>query len=318
MTTRTQQTGNKNNVNRRPASDLPLFARSKETPKFPEPIPLTMFGRTSVYSRHLVWTLAALTCGLLIAIARPDSAQNSPVNHLTSHTVAARQVTTPRRVSVTPLQAVTPSVEPQVAGDDTAGDGRRPVDFYTQSISNTLFNAPQPPPIKAVVVAPPPKVVPEKKPKPIPVAVPEVNPFADWTYTGTIVMDDQTIALLENKKTSEGNFVKVGDTLNGSQVQSVTKDEVTLSWGKKPITLAKSDAMNVTPLDRSAAPISTQPQPAAQPGQPGQPIQATPQFTPGQFSGRGNRGFGGRGGAQLTPEQIQQFRAMRLNNNFNN
>lgn len=330
MTARTQQTGDKTNSNRRQASDLPLFARSSPSFKFPEPIPLGMLGRTSLFSRHLVWTLAAVTCGLLIGVARSDSAQNLPANCTTAHITAKPQTNTSRRLPTAPAQAApaedtSPNVEPQKSSDDPDDNGRRPVDFYTQSVSNSLFNAPQPPAPTVVVVKAPPKVAAKPEIKPVPIKVPEINPFAEWTYTGTIVMGDQTIALLENKKTSEGNFVKVGDTIssvNGAQVQSVTSDMVTLNIGKKPYMLSKSDTINITPLDRSAAPLSTQPQqPGAQ--QPGQPMQAVPQFTPGQFTpgqgGRGGgRGFGRNSGVQLTPEQIQQFRAQRLNTNFNN
>lgn len=158
-----------------------------------------------------------------------------------------------------------PSVEPE---EETSE--RRPLSFYTGEVRSDLFSAPQPP-------APPkPKPAPVK-PAPAPIVpVAPVNPFADWAYTGTVTMNDTMMALLENTKTKEGRYVKVGEDFIGAKVGDITDQMVTLQSAGKPWQLAKSDNITVTPLDKSAAFLTATPagqpgQPGQQPGQPGQP-----------------------------------------------
>lgn len=141
---------------------------------------------------------------------------------------------------------------------------RRSLDFYTKSVRGALFSAPQPPPApkpKANIVKPlppPPKiVVPEVKPV-------EINPFADWSYTGTVTVGESKMALIENAKTKEGRYLKQGEEFQGAQVSQVTDQMVTMTAGTKPYLLAKSDNVNIVPLDKSAPYLSG----GAQPGQP--------------------------------------------------
>lgn len=141
---------------------------------------------------------------------------------------------------------------------------RRSLDFYAKGVRGTLFSAPQPPPIakpRAVVVKPvppPPRIiVPEVKPV-------EVNPFADWSYTGTVTVGETKMALIENSKTREGRYLKQGEEFQGAQVSQVTDQMVTMTAGTKPYLLAKSDNINIVPLDKSAPYLSG----GAQPGQP--------------------------------------------------
>ncbi len=140
---------------------------------------------------------------------------------------------------------------------------RRSLDFYTKGVRGSLFSAPQPPPApkpRAVVVKPlppPPRiVVPEVKPV-------EINPFADWSYTGTVTVGETKMALIENAKTKEGRYLKQGEEFQGAQVSQVTDQMVTMTAGTKPYLLAKSDNINIVPLDKSAAYLG-----GAQPGQP--------------------------------------------------
>jgi hypothetical protein len=121
-----------------------------------------------------------------------------------------------------------------------------------------MFSAPQPP-------APKPPPIVKEKPAP-PVYVPPINPFAEWSYNATVSMGDDKMALLENTRTKEGHWVQVGDKfLQLAEVGSITDQMVTLKTGAKPTLLAKSDTINVVPLDKSAAFMTGQ-------GQPQQPV----------------------------------------------
>ena len=210
----------------------------------------------------------------------------------------------------------------QVA-QNTAQDGpsveatptvRRSVDFYTGSVRGSMFTAPQPPepkPVPVVVVKKPaPPVV-----KPAPPVIVEVKPFAEWTYTGTVQMDNTVMALLENTRTKEGQYVQQGDTFMGAQVESVSPQEVRLSSAGKPTMLAKSDNITVTPLDRSAAYLTAGP---AQPGQPGMP--GDPNAAQGMPAMQGRWGGGGGftlpNGVQLDPQRAQQYQNF-MNRRFN-
>ena len=283
-----------------------IFARPLNASKLPV---VTLVGSNApVWSRQMMWTLAAVTCGLLIGLARPDSAQNVP-NNASSRSAAGGATRTAtsgaNRTLTAQARPATPIVEPAL---DAPEESRRPVAFYTQTVRSGLFSAPQPPaPAPVKIVAPPPA---PKPTPPIPVPPVVVDPFAQWAYTGTITQGDQTIALLENTQTKEGQFLKVGDNLMGAQVKSVTDQMVTLESAGKPRMLAKSDNITVTPLDRSAAPT-----PAAQPQQP-QPGQQPVFNGPVQFNMPAQPMFTLPNGVQMTPQRAQR-RNRFMNNNFN-
>lgn len=283
-----------------------IFARPVNASKFPIVTPIGL--NAPVWPRQMMWTLAAVTCGLLIGLARPDSAQNVPssANSRSAAGSATRSTASgTNRPPAAQARPAMPVVEPAL---DAPEESRRPVTFYTQTVRSGLFSAPQPPapaPVKAP--APPPVVKPV-----IPIVVPPapIDPFAQWAYTGTITQGDQTIALLENTQTKEGQFLKVGDRLMGAQVKSVTDQMVTLEASGKPRMLAKSDNITVTPLDRSAAPT-----PAAQPQQPQQGQQ--PVFNgPVQFNMPAQPMITLPNGVQMSPQRAQR-RNRFMNNNFN-
>ena len=150
---------------------------------------------------------------------------------------------------------------------DNSGS-RHSLEFYTKGVRESMFSAPQPPPpekpkpIPVVPPPPPPKIV-------VPIIVPvEINPFADWVYTGTVTIGETKMALIENSKTREGHYLKLGEMFQGAQVSQVTDQMVSFMAGPKPYLLAKSDNVNLVPLDRNAgAPIT----PTGQPGQPAPP-----------------------------------------------
>jgi hypothetical protein len=195
--------------------------------------------------------LFAGACGLFLLMARSNDAQNLPARTKnSSSSQSARRI--------------------QVAENDNKGEtavssekARRSIDYYTKGVRDSMFSAPQPPKVKEIAV-------PKPKPRP-PVKVPPVivNPFADWTYSGTVSMGDEKMALLENRTSKDGEYIKEGDNFMGAKVSAVTDQMVTLTSAGKPYMLAKADTINVTPLDKSAAYLTAQPQQVQQ--QPGQP-----------------------------------------------
>lgn len=205
---------------------------------------------------------------------------------------AVRHGSTSERQTAAPAVAAVP-----VATSDQ--NSLPPLDYYTRALRSNLFSPPAPPQ---------PRIEVHPLPAPVLQIVP-VNPFADWSYTGTMHVGSETTALIENEKTHDGQFVKVGDSFLGAKVKGVTDEMVTLVQDGKPTLLARSDNMVVTPLDKSAtepaAPAQTQAQSA--PGQPGL-LQMPPMKMNGAFSFQG-LGRGGPGSPQW--QARQQMRAMR-------
>ena len=193
---------------------------------------------------------------------------------------------------------------------------RRSLHYYKAEVRPNLFSAPGNPEAKPVVKAPKVKAIPVP-----PVTIAEVNPFADWTYSGTIKAGEKIVALVENSKSHDGHYLRDGDTFMGAQVRSITDQMITLDAAGKPSLLAKSDNITLTPLSASASSAA----PAAggavsAPGAPGMPAMggfggfnggamgdltlqgggaaAKFNFSPGQMRGMRNmmRGQFGRGG----------------------
>ena len=297
-------------------SSASLFARPLNAPRV-----LEADRDAPVWPRQAGWMLGAVAFGLLLGLSLPNNAQNAPAGRADTTGGArtpanarpAAQSTAPTATAVT----ARPGLAVPDSQDDAPTESRRPVSFYTQTVRGTMFSAPLLPAPKApVVVAAPTSVV---KPPPAPPVGPAVfNPLSFWSYTGTITMGDQVMALLENSQSKEGQYVKAGDRFMGAEVVSVSDQMVTLRSGGKPTMLAKSDNITVTPLDRSAAPTSAQ-QPAQPQGQGqitvsiggqtlslGAPVQQQQQ----------QRSVTLPNGIQITPQQAQR-RNRRLNNNFN-
>lgn len=191
---------------------------------------------------------------------------------------------------------------------------RRPLSYYTSGVRPDLFGSPS---------APTPLVKPEP-PKPVvaPAEPDIIDPFADYAYTGTIMMGDQALALVENSKTKEGIYVKVGDQLIGGTVTEVSDRGVTIAVAGKPRTLNKTDEYSLTPLDKDAA-FRTPAQgqggrggmmggPPGMPGMPGMPG-AFPgmQGLPPDVQQRIQQRFQG-----MSPEQMQNMRNRFMNRSF--
>ena len=226
---------------------MPTFARPLAGRTPPPAAP-----KSSVFSSaRPVVSLVTLSCAATFLLARPNGAESlsaakaGPAAH--QH---AAQKTKPAA---------------KAAADST--DDRQGIDFYTNNVRGGMFSAPQPP----RPTPPPTPVVKVVKPAP-PIKIPPmvIDPFADWTYSGTVHMGDITMALLENSRTREGQYVKSGDMFMGSKVQSISDQQVTLMNAGKPAMLAKADTIVITPLNQNA-PAANPAQPGGQPGQqPGQ------------------------------------------------
>lgn len=170
---------------------------------------------------------------------------------------------------------------------------RRPLSYYTQSVRGSLFEEPVPPAPKPVRIAAP---KPVKSPI---VPVEAVNPFSEWAYTGTVHIGDKSMALIENTKTEEGQYVEPGGSFMGATVTGISDGMVSLRSSGRPYVLAKATESSLVPLDKSAdyltqksAPPDAQPNP----GQNGMPAM-NGWMPPGGWGGfRGRRGGGGGGG----------------------
>ncbi|HZP83753.1 MAG TPA: hypothetical protein VFB21_19080 [Chthonomonadaceae bacterium] len=264
----------------------------------------TKSGRT--LPMNALWLGAGVLATLLLGFIQSQKPTHRPAPAATRQTAAAAPSAKKTLSAATMIVAqnsggtAAPTIEPE-----TGTPERRPLSFYTGEVRGDLFSAPQPP------TPPKPKPAPAK-PAPPPVVVPvaPVNPFADWAYTGTVTMDDTKMALLENTKTKEGRYVKVGEDFIGAKVGDITDQMVTLQSAGKPWQLAKSDNITVTPLDKSAAFLTAAPagqpgQPGPQPGQPGQP----------QTGVNGNNTFILPNGRVLNGRQWRR-RNRNLDNNF--
>ena len=323
MTARQQPTGD-NRMSKKPTEhNLSLFAQPLNGSKFPTPIAAGK-QEGAFWSRPFAWTMAVIACGALLSLSRPDKAQNSPAARTTTTPAAVSQNRASNAASSTSAANSTPTIDDM---GDARNESRRSIDFYTQAVRGNMFTAPIPPtppaPKPVVIAAPVQPVQPIVKVPPV-----VINPFAEWSYTGVIKSDDQITALVENTRTKDGMFLKAGDMFMGSQIATITDQEIALKSGKTSYTIAKSDNTNVTPLDRSAIPTNGQGQ--AQPGQQPnaaqliqQAMQMQMQNMQGGGRNRGNFGGGGGGqtftlpnGRQLNQQQFQR-RSQGLNQNFN-
>ena len=134
-----------------------------------------------------------------------------------------------------------------------------------------------PPPL----VGPPAPVLPAvgnpadaKKPETAPPAAPPKapeppDPLKDWVYSGTVAIGGDVYAVVENKASKQGRYLKTGDNLEGATVDAIAQSELSVTLNGAPRTLAKSSAFSATPLNAAggAAPAN----PGGNPGQPGGP-----------------------------------------------
>ena len=168
------------------------------------------------------------------------------------------------------IEAVKASQENHRHSTPVLAENRRPLLYYTDGVRGDLFNA---------TPAPVPKPKPPKKTEPkkpvLPPPPPElINPFADYAYTGTLNIGGQIVALVENVKTKEGQYLKQGDAFIGGTIAQISDRTLTVNIAGTPQRLAKTDNYRLTPLDRNAPFMNAQPaqpQPGALPSGIGRP-----------------------------------------------
>jgi hypothetical protein len=178
--------------------------------------------------------------------------------------------------------------------DTPASTERKPLSYYTGAVRASLFTSPE----AAVESAPPAPLIKHTVKLPsVKIAAPApLNPFADYVYSGTVSLKGETLALIENSKTHDGQYLKQGDTFMGGKVKEIAERSVTLNAAGKPYTLVKTVDFKLLPLDKSAdnAPPAAAAPAAAAPGAAGaeQANQNNNRFQRFQRF-RGNRGGGG-------------------------
>jgi len=177
---------------------------------------------------------------------------------------------------------------------------RKPLNFYTGGVRKDLFSAPEPPRPKET---PKPQAAPPPPPPAPPVVV---NPFADYAYAGTVTMGEKRMALIENTKTKEGQYLGEGDAFMGGKISQISDRMVTVEVAGAPQMIAKRDDFKLTPLDKSAPYLQGAPAQGA-PGAPGQTGAPSPGAAPAPG---GPGGFPGMGGM---PARFQQRMQERLN-----
>lgn len=113
-----------------------------------------------------------------------------------------------------------------------------------------------------------------KKPDAAPVAAPPKapeapDPLKDWVYSGTVAIGDDVYAVLENKTTKQGRYLKQGENLEGATIEGIAQDQLSVTLNGAPRTLAKSTAFGATPLSAAGGGGGAAPAPGGSPGQPG-------------------------------------------------
>jgi len=140
------------------------------------------------------------------------------------------------------------AVRPVVAAAAPVPAGRRSLDFYTGDVRPNMFSEP---------VAPAPVTVDASKSTFV--APAKVDPLADWSFTGSAKIGDDTYVIIENSTTHDGVMKRIGDDFEGYKIDSVDSKFLTLLMGKEPKILPVSMNTNYTPLSKSAAYLSATP-----------------------------------------------------------
>ncbi|MCX6359112.1 MAG: hypothetical protein NT029_04870 [Armatimonadetes bacterium] len=249
-----------------------------------------MYKNTQWKGSRPVWVAGAATTVVLAAVMVVAQTRRETVT------------STPRRAGAQPQATVRlPAAKP----------GRSPLEFYVGAVRGDLFTSPQ-------ASAPLPAPVPVVKPLPPPPAPVVVDPFADMAYTGTVTIGGQTLAVVENTKTKEGQFARKGDSVVGGTVTDITDRTLTVSVSGVPRTLTKTEDYKLVSLDKNAAFLS------AQPGQPGAPPPlGAPGAMPAPAAAPGISGLPAdlqerirRRMQGMTPEQMQEMRNRWMNRQF--
>lgn len=134
----------------------------------------------------------------------------------------------------------TPAVKPSAL---------KPLPLYDSThLSASMFARPLPPEPKPAPPAPPAPPPPAPQPPP-----PPPDPLAGYVYTGTVTVGGIRLALLENKQMKTGQYVQIGDNFLGGRVAQIESGQITLQMNGANRMVPKSLAVNLVPLDKSAA-----------------------------------------------------------------
>ncbi len=206
------------------------------------------------------------------------------------------------------------TAEVALAADTTT---RKPLSYYTSGVRADLFTppaapAPAAPKVKLTKPAPAPKPT---LPPPAPAIV---DPFADYAYDGTVTMGNQTLALVENTKTKEGQYLRVGDSFIGGQISGINEHDLTIDVAGTTKVIAKTDNFKMTSLDKSAPVLTQQPQQGAQ-APPGAPaMNGAPTNMPaGANNPQDRRARWQQRLQNMSPEQRQMIMDRMMNRSMN-
>ena len=211
-----------------------------------------------------------------------------------------------KKQAVSSIEVNRERAAPPVVAVSLREAGRKPLAYYTGGVRNDLFSAPEPAKPKQPA-KPEPKVETPPTLPPTPPVV--VNPFADYAYAGTVNVGGRVLALIENTKTKDGQYLAEGDMFMGGKIASIGDRMLTVDVAGKQEIIAKRDDFKLTPLDKSAPFLQSAPAGGA-PGAPGQP---------GNQPGQPQAGPGGPGGGapwmrgmQGMPQNIQDRMRQRM------
>jgi len=110
-------------------------------------------------------------------------------------------------------------------------------------------------------------------------------PPPTWIYAGYATVNGNPMAIVEKSDTKQGQFLTVGQTLDGATVSGISPQAIKLTRGAETTELKISDAFTATPLNEP-------PKPQAAPGQ----------------DRRGRGGFPGGGGGSFLRRMMPALR----------
>jgi hypothetical protein len=173
---------------------------------------------------------------------------------------------------------------------------RLPLAYYTQTVKQDLLSgpapvavAPAPRPARPRVAAPEPPPAPAVAPPRAAEPPPPAPAVRTEAYTGTVTVRGETLALIEDRQTGVGRYVRVGDPLSGGSVSAIGRDSVTIRTDAGDVRLRKNQEYSLVPLNRSADFLTARPA-APAPGTPAAanatPAAGAPTTAPAQERGR--------------------------------
>jgi hypothetical protein len=113
-----------------------------------------------------------------------------------------------------------------------------------QTVRPDLFGSTLPASVPAPPIAPPSETTPAVPPLPTPVS----DPLAGYAYTGTVTVNGELSALIEDRKSKQGWYVNAGDIWQSYHIVEVNERQVTVEVNGERRTLTKTDVGDVVPL----------------------------------------------------------------------